>query len=368
MSLRDTWTRFDIAQRTRSFKLVASAAIVLIILALGIGRVVQHYSPETPAQAAAATDTAGAGTPEADTGPGETITNTGAAQRLLSGVIDRGRSPVGFVLSVVIVGAIMLVVTWLGLLITYSGIVLGTAAVILPLSLFDSTRSLATLLGGIGSLAVAFTVLLRGAQLLLAGSNPVLAIARNVLAEAVRLKLSIVFIALLIFGLAALPGLMDPETPLRYRVQSFLQYGTGGSFWLIALLVVAFSVSTVATEQRDKILWQTITKPVAAWQYILGKWLGVSTLAALLLAVNACGVFLFVEYLRQQPALGEREAFVALGDEGISEDRMILETQVLTAQRTVYAAEPEPSIEEINRLIESRVDDIRTRDPGFQLT
>jgi hypothetical protein len=61
---------------------------------------------------------------------------------------------------------------------------------------------------------------------------------------------------------------------------------------------------------------------------------GVVSLAAVLLTVTGCGIFLFCEYLRAQPAQGEvrGEAYVSAGDQVISEDRRMLETQILTAR------------------------------------
>jgi hypothetical protein len=210
---------------------------------------------------------------------------------------------------------------------------------------------------GIVCLLASFTALMRLAGLLLAASNPVFGIARNVLTEAVRLRVSLVFIILLMFSLAALPLLLTDDQPLRYRVQAFLQYATGGSFLLIALLIVLFSVSTVATEQRDKIIWQTVTKPVAAWQYILGKWMGMGVLAAVLLAVSSSGIFIFTEFLRRQPAQGESAAFVA-SDQSVlmSEDRLMLETQVLTSKTRVSLAPPELDLEALEREIQARIE------------
>lgn len=190
-----------------------------------------------------------------------------------------------------------------------------------------------SVLVGVVAFAAAFVPLLRFTMSMQPGA--VAAIARNTLAEAVRLRLSVVFLVLLLLGLAALPQLLDSAEFLRYRVQSFLQYGIGGTFWLIGLLVLLFSVATVAFDQRDKTIWQTMTKPVSPAQYVLGKWLGVSLLAAVLLSVCGSGVYLFTEYLRNQPAANEVQAYVAQEGRRISEDRMILETQVLSARETV---------------------------------
>lgn len=201
-----------------------------------------------------------------------------------------------------------------------------------------------SVLAGLVVFAGAFVPLLKFSMTMQPGV--VAAIARNTLAEAVRLRLSVVFLVLLVVGLAALPQLLDPHEFLRYRVQSFLQYGLGGSFWLIGLLVLLFAVASVAFDQRDKTIWQTMTKPVSAAQYVMGKWLGVSLLAAVLLSVCGSGVYLFTEYLRNQPATNERAPFVAEDGRLISEDRLILETQVLTARDTVQI-EPREVDEEI---------------------
>lgn len=359
MTLRDLAGRLDRAQRTRGFKLASTGALLLVSLVLIVGAIV---NANLPPGAVAATDPAEA------VAPGETIANSDAAQRLLSGVLDRASSPAGFIVAVAVALGLCLVIIWLGVGLSYLGLLLASAAVIAPLAAFPAGRPYATIAGGASLLTAAFTAMLQGMRWVFGGKGPVSAVARNVLAEAVRMKLSMLFIVLLIMGLSLLPMLLDAEEPLRYRVQFFLQYGTGGTFWIIALLVVAFSVSTVAVEQRDKVIWQTVTKPVAPWQYLLGKWLGVSGLAALLLLVNATGIFLFVEYLRNQPAIGEREAFVALAAQAVSEDRLILENQILTSRRTVYVTEPPIDRTIIDSIIAERVREVQARDPTYLLS
>lgn len=233
----------------------------------------------------------------------------------------------------------ILAAVWMGIGLTVLGYLALGAAVCWPLLRFGNEfwKGVGMYAAGVLVLALSFSTLVQAMRLLLSASHPVTAIARNVLAEAVRMKVSLVFIVILILGLAALPGLLEPNTPLRYRVQSFMQYGATGSFWVTAILVLFLSAATVAFEQRDKIIWQTMTKPVRAWQYILGKWLGVVGLAAVLLGVSCTGVFLFTEYLRRsQTAIDEVAPYVsAKGPGAISEDRLVLETQVMVGRRVV---------------------------------
>lgn len=359
MRIGEIKSRADRIQQSRGFKFAATAVIVLAAIGLSIAAYVASASPVLQRSAEVAPGASDAG---------RTITNTDAAQLMLETVLKDARGPGGTIIGVGIVAAASLVVVWLGLGITYLALVLVLALVAGPLWLFEPTRGFAKLVAAVVLLAASFAALMQGARLLMGGKGPVRAIARNALAEAVRLRLSVVFIVLLIFGLAALPGMLDSNQPLRYRVQSFMQFGAGGSFWLIAMLTVFFSVSTVSTEQRDKIIWQTMTKPVAPWKYLLGKWLGVIGLSGVLLAVSSSGVFLFVEYLRNQPAIGEKEAFIAYADAGLSEDRLVLETQILSAQRSIEAHEPELDEAAIQQFMRTRVEQIRQTDPGYVFT
>jgi len=353
VNLREVMRRLDLVQRSRGFKIAATVVVVLaaggLFLAYwlaatapaedGLSRLEQLRAAEALAfeemrrEQQDQARTGGGGPAVEVEGPDSAIEE---GRRALENVL-RGRSdPTGVASGLAIGAGLAVAVIWMGLGLTYLGLALAAALIAYPLSRFEGTGGIAVLVAGAVALTASFTALMQAARAAMSPGNAVTAVARNVLAEAVRLRLSVVFIVLLIFGLSALPNLLDEGEALRYRVQSFLQYGTSGSYWIVALLTVFFSTATVAFEQRDKTIWQTVTKPVSAWQYILGKWLGIVTLNAVLLAVCGSGVFLFTEYLRSQPAQGERSAFVPVSEASmITSDRLILETQVLAARVTV---------------------------------
>lgn len=292
------------------------------------------------------------------------------SERVVSNIVRARTSPAGFAAGVGVVLALHLVVIWIGLGLTYLAIYLFTAIICAPLYLFEPTRGAAMLLTGVSVLTAAFAAMLQAGKVALSAPSPVAAVARNTLSEAVRMKISLVFIVLIIFGLAALPGLLNSQEELRYRVQSFLSYAIGGTYALLALLTVFFSVATVSSEQRTKVIWQTATKPVAAWQYILGKWLGIVVLNAAMLGVCGAGIFMFTEYLRSQPAMGERAAFSAGGgDDGVSEDRVLLETRVLAARRVVH---PSPTVTpddpEFIAAVDEYIKQVQVNDPDFANT
>lgn len=392
MSMREQVSRLDAVQRGLTFKVAAS----VVILVLAVGAFLAYQIALSRLEAPDLSSLSGPGpavAPEAGPAASTAIDSTRA---IVEDILAVRRDPTSVGVSIAVVAGLCLAAVWLGLGLTYLALGAAAAGAWALASLTAAGKEYAPLALGVVALSASFITLMRGARLVVSspaclyvllgakwllleslvifkvlrvmfapvgpmelltllalagvgvgaawvywrlltrwgGMDRVGAVAHTVLAEAVRMRVSLLPIVLLIFGMAALPGLMEADQPLRYRVQSFIQYGTGGTFWLIALLVAAFSVATVAFDQRDKTIWQTMTKPVAPWQYVLGKWLGVSVLAGVLLAVSGSGVFLFVDYLRTQPAVGEKAAYVS--EQGpISEDRLILETQVLTARDAV---------------------------------
>lgn len=377
-SVVSSWVgKVDRIQRGRWFKIVASGVVLVALLAAFIvyavraadarnqsmQQVREAYAGQvTLEQSQAAQEASSGPTDEGQTGA-QVDLGTGvekppdaidASAKVLEGIMANRHSTATVGVTLAAGLGLLLGVVWMGLGLTYAAL-----GVLCGLGLLVASRVGLQQYGppvvGLVVLIAAFAAIMRLLGVGLAGTGPVLGVARNVLTEALRMKVSLIFIVLLIFGLAALPLLLDASQPLRYRVQSFMQYSTAGSFWLIAVLTVLFSVSTVATEQRDRLIWQTMTKPVSAWQYLLGKWLGVSVLAAALMGVSASGVFLFVEYLRTQPAQGEAVAFQSQDGSMITEDRLALETQVLVARRTIQASRRELDEALYEQEVQSRV-------------
>lgn len=356
--------RLNRAQQGRRFKIVASVVIVALTLASIGAWIVLTRAPDT-AEAVQAGVEAAAEQRQALTEAQARVRGQAEAQGLREALgVTSPTFAVGGV--IVALGLVGLIVTWLGLALTYLALAMLAGVVAAPLYAFEPTRTWGEMALGAIALTASFTALLQGLRAAMSWGHPVTAVARNTLSEAVRMKISVVFIVLLIFFLAGLPFFLDADQPLRYRVQIFLQYGIGGSFWVLAFLTVFFAIATVAFEQRDKIIWQTVTKPVAPWQYLLGKWLGVVALNAALLAVTGAGVFMFTQRLRLEPAMGEVRAYVSQeGPSSPSLDRVILETQVLAARASVPYREPPIEAAALQAAVEDEVRRLRLQDPDF---
>ncbi|MEM1423116.1 MAG: hypothetical protein AAGH64_03835, partial [Planctomycetota bacterium] len=325
--MNDLLAKLNRAQHTRGYKVGASITLAGLMIALLATLFVVANRPE--AEAASVDRIAETPTGVIALGP------IGALRGGFELLLTQLTTTEG-VVTVVTSGAIFLAgaiaIVWLGLSLTYLAALLVGWLVAWPLMAFDASRDFGLMLFGAVPLVLALMTLLQLARLALSGPSPTLAIAKNVLSEAVRMKISLVFIVILLLLLSVTPTVLTEDQALRYRVQQWLTYGLGLPFGVLALLTVFFSAASVAFEQRDKIIWQTMTKPVRPLQYLLGKWMGIMTLNLILLSVSATGVFLVIEYLRYQPAEDERAYKTNMlgqrtGQEGgfaHSEDRRIL--------------------------------------------
>lgn len=365
LGLSNLITRAGRVQESRVFKLIASGVVVLA----GVGGFSTYYVLTTSGAADRPSSMSYDAIPLpeglTEQEQAEVTSALVAIERVRDRIISGSESIGAVALASAVATGLALVIIWLGLGLTYLLIGVLAALVGVPMAILggEGAKWLAV---GVVWLAASFTALMRALGLVLSGPGPVLAVARNVLAEAARMRLSVVFIVLLVLGLSLLPSMLREDTFLRYRVQTFIQYSVAGSFWIIAILTLFFSVSSVAFEQRDRLIWQTMTKPVASWQYILGKWIGVAGLNLVLLTVCSTASFLFIEYLRTQPEGGASRGRAVLIDAGFSQDRRILETQVLTARVEVQHTPPVTADDpDFLRSVQAFIEEQVRAEPGF---
>ncbi len=382
--MSDLLGRLNRIQQSLAFKAIASGVVVLLTVAAIVWYAVEINKERgnLPFQQVnpSLVDSILGGAPEGGKPDGNREEAAKAIRdsaqtmvKSVNAILERRLSMVAFGLGAAVVLAVLLTVIWLGVALTYLAALSAGCAVCIPLFMYGTPwwRGVATFIAGATALAMSFSAFVQAVRLLLAPTGPITGIAQNVINEAVRMKISLVFVVMLILAMAALPGLLDESAPLRYRVQAFLSYGCEGAFWIIALLVLFLSTATVTYEQRDKIIWQTMTKPVKPWEYVLGKWLGVTLMSGVLLGVSSTGIFLFTEYLRNQPAQGEIRAFLpARYNEGesITQDRLILETQVLTARKAVTPVIPPLDPKLMDAELDARMARAKQTDQFFQET
>jgi ABC-type transport system involved in multi-copper enzyme maturation permease subunit len=376
MKLTELWNKLDLLQQRRSFKQIASAVVVLLAVAILGTIVVMANSPGAidvvQERIAARSERFAAQVLRPN--PFEQYQATFDDILVMA---SEGSGIASLAAGTALIVACACVVIWLGVGITYLGLAAIALLVGFPLTLIQATKTIGAIILGLTPLTLLFVSLMQLLRLCLSPGLPILAVARNVLAEAVRMKISLVFIVMVLLLLSLVPQLQAENQQLRYRIQQWMQYGTGLPYIMLALLTVFLSAATVTFEQRDRIIWQTMTKPIRASSYLFGKWLGVMGLNLVMIVVVGAGTFLFTEYLRRQPASDEI-AYMVRADgvatrgrpDLMTVDRWLLETQVLVARKGVtavpYALSPE-RIEEfekaIDELAEQRIERIRLETP-----
>ncbi len=245
----------------------------------------------------------------------------------------------------------LLLVVWMQIALPFVLTLLGTAVPVL-LSWWGGSEAAMLAFAGMGLLTFTFVLLSRAVLIGFQFPVQALAVAHTVVKEATRNRLSLVFVILLLIGLPLLPLALDPDAPLRFRVQTFIARSLGLTYAMAACMTLFLSCATVAFEIRDRQIWQLMTKPLLRVNYLLGKWLGVLSVNLVILLVAGVSIFTYVKYLSQLP--------VAPGMEGML-DRLAVRDEVLTARIGAR-----PVLEQLTfDQIRSRVDQEIERDPDL---
>lgn len=244
----------------------------------------------------------------------------------------------------------LLLIVWLNLTLPFVLTLIATSIpVVLCLSIKDHKGDQwALACGGIGVLTFTFMLLSRGMLVLLNESWQISAVAHTVLKEASRRGISLVFIVCLLVVLPLLPLMLNPASPLRYRIQTFMSLSLGMTFAIAAVMTLFFACASVSFEIRDRQIWQLMTKPLVRLNYLLGKWLGVMALNLIILTIAGVSTFTFVQYLRSLPVDTTTE-------EG-QMDLLAIEEDILTARRAGQPVYPELRPEDISARVDKMIE------------
>jgi hypothetical protein len=208
---------------------------------------------------------------------------------------------------------------------------------------------------GIWAMTVGFIVGVGLLRLLFSGPWAWSAVARTLIDEAVRMKLALVFIVLLLLLVPVLPFLLDADERLQYRVRFFLTWALSGSALLLSLMTIFLSCATVSGDLRERHVFMTLTKPISRGSYLLGKWMGVVMFNLLLVALTGVGIWAFVQILAHS------------GTAQDAADQRALEEQVLVAR---VATDPQfPPGMDPEALYQQRLEQLRRDfpdDPAYE--
>ncbi len=111
------------------------------------------------------------------------------------------------------------------------------------------------------------------------------AVASNTIAQAIRLKSAGIVIVLLLVLLPLMGLTVVGDQTLKGKLQTFSSYGLSLTSILLCLLTIVISCYSLSSDLKYKQIFLVTTKPIRRFELLLGKFLGVVVLDAILLAV-----------------------------------------------------------------------------------
>ncbi len=122
-------------------------------------------------------------------------------------------------------------------------------------------------------------------------NHAIFAIARTTITEGVRSKVATVFIIVLLLTIPLTYAIATGDSTIKGRVQMFIYWSLGLSWFFLSLLTIFFSCRSLSREIEQRQIFGLVTKPVPRWQILAGKWVGVMTLCASLMAIAGVGIY-----------------------------------------------------------------------------
>src|SRR5499427_6792951 len=112
---------------------------------------------------------------------------------------------------------------------------------------------------------------------------------------AFRFRLFLVVAALLLLAVVGLPMLVKDDGTARGFTQILMTYTLSMITVLLGLSTLWLSCGTLARDIEECQIQVVAVKPVARWQIWLGKWLGIMSLNAALLALSGASVYALLQ-------------------------------------------------------------------------
>ncbi|MHC4533199.1 MAG: hypothetical protein ACYS6K_04530 [Planctomycetota bacterium] len=123
------------------------------------------------------------------------------------------------------------------------------------------------------------------------------AVATNTIKQAIRMKVAVVFLILLLVLLSAMGFSTTGDGTLKGRLQTFVSYGLSLTSILLSLLTIIISIYTVTSDIEQRQIYTVITKPIRRFEFLLGKLFGVILLDVILLSLFAAIIYTITIYM-----------------------------------------------------------------------
>src|SRR5215472_14587180 len=149
---------------------------------------------------------------------------------------------------------------------------------------------------------------------------------------AFRFRLFLVVAGLLLVAVVGLPLLIKDDGTARGFTQVLLTYTLGVISALLGLSTLWLACGSLARDIEDCQIQVVAVKPISRWQIWLGKWLGIMSLNAVLLALSGFCVYVLLEWRSTRlPA----------------DQQQVLKNEVLVARGSARPKDVNPEIDEM---------------------
>ena len=204
------------------------------------------------------------------------------------------------------------------------------------------------------------------------------AVAKNTFATAVRMKIAIVFLLMLIILLPVMSVIMTGDGTARGKLQSFVSYGLSLTAFLLSLLTIIISTYTITSDIKHKRVYMVLTKPIRRFEFLCGKFLGVLMLNLILLLLFSAVIFILT---LQIPRIADadptelqeldRQFFTARASLPMTIDRNLIKQEARKAYEEMKKADQLPDgkteREILVELIKQKELQARATEPGGEL-
>jgi hypothetical protein len=190
----------------------------------------------------------------------------------------------------------------------------------------------------------------------------ILAIAWLTWKAAFRFRLFLVVTALLLVAVIALPLVVKDDGTARGFTQILLTYTLGAITGLLGMSTLWLACGTLARDIEDCQIQVVATKPIARWQIWIGKWIGLMSLNAALLAISGASVYGLLVWRADrlpadQQAILRNEVLVARGSarERSYDAEIRQESERLLRERLAKSPGDRADLNEVRRQIREQV-------------
>ncbi|GJM24665.1 MAG: hypothetical protein DHS20C16_10800 [Phycisphaerae bacterium] len=126
-------------------------------------------------------------------------------------------------------------------------------------------------------------------------------VARHTISESIRNKVALSFVVLLVVLLVGLPFASKGDNTVSGAVQAFLSYSVTAVGVLLSFLSI-FLAKSISDDLSGKQILTLMTKPIARWKYVVGRWVGIVCINTVLLTKAGLLIYACTMYLASKPA------------------------------------------------------------------